>query len=142
MLYKVGLIIGRFQPFHKGHLYLIKKALKQSEKIIIGIGSANVKDEKNPFSFNERKKQILTALRKNKLLNKVKKIVPLDDYPDDNDYWLKQLKKKTGFFEVVFSNNDYVNGILQSRGVKVVSFPFYKRNIYEGTKIREKMKNT
>jgi len=142
MLYKIGLIIGRFQPFHKGHLYLIKQALKHVESLIIGVGSSNVINEKNPFSFEERKKYIEFSLNKHKLLSRIKKIVPIDDYPDDDDYWLKQLKKKTRAFDVVFGNNEWVNGILESRGAKVVRFPFYMRHIYEGVKIREEMKKS
>lgn len=33
-------MIGRFQPFHKGHLKLLKEISKEYDEIIIGIGSA------------------------------------------------------------------------------------------------------
>jgi len=35
-----ALIIGRFQPFHLGHLLLIKEAAKEADIIVIGIGSS------------------------------------------------------------------------------------------------------
>ena len=38
--YKRGLIIGRFQPFHNGHLKLIQQVLEECEELIIVIGSA------------------------------------------------------------------------------------------------------
>jgi len=142
MVYKTGLIIGRFQPFHKGHLYLVKKALEYVDEIIIGVGSVNINNYENPFNFKERKKLINISLKKHKLINKIKNIVPIDDYPDDDDIWLEELKKKTGNFNVVFGNNEWVNGILEAREVKVMRFPFYKRHIYEGKKIREEMKNS
>ena len=142
MKYKTGLIIGRFQPFHKGHLYLVKQSLKQVDSIVIAIGSANINDENNPFSFAERKKYIEASLNKHKLLNKIQKIISVDDYPEDDDFWLEQLKKKTGKFDISFGNNEWVNGILESRGVKVIRFPFHKRHIYEGVKIREEMKRS
>ena len=142
MHHKIGIIIGRFQPFHRGHLYLIKQALKQVDSIVIAVGSANINDEKNPFTFNERKKHIGTSLKRNKLFENIVKIVPIDDYPDDDDFWLEQLKKKTGAFDVSFGNNEWVNGILESRGVKVIRIPFHKRHIYEGVKIREEMKRS
>ncbi|MFH1827374.1 MAG: adenylyltransferase/cytidyltransferase family protein [bacterium] len=142
MLYKTGLIIGRFQPFHKGHLYLIREALKKIDKLIIGIGSSNINNEKNPFSYKEREKYIKTALKKYKLLDKIIKIVPLEDYPDNNDYWLQELKKKTGNFNVAVSNNDWVIGILKERDIKTISFSFYKRDIYEGVKIRKELKKS
>ena len=140
--YKVGFLVGRFQPFHKGHLYLVKQALKHVNLLIIVVGSANISDEKNPFNFEERKKFIKASLIKYKLLNKIQKIVSVDDYPDNDDIWVEELKKKTGHFNVVFGNNEWVNGILEAREVKVIRFPFYKRHIYEGKKIREEMKNS
>ena len=140
--YKVGLIIGRFQPFHKGHLYLVKKALEYVDEIIIGVGSVNIKNNENPFNFNERKNLIEASLEKNKIINRIKKIVPIDDYPENDDIWLEELKKKTGSFDVVFGNNEWVNGILEVRGVKVVRFPLFMRHIYEGKKIRAIIKQS
>lgn len=40
MKYKFGLFIGRFQPFHKGHESIVRKMLKECERVIIAIGSA------------------------------------------------------------------------------------------------------
>jgi nicotinamide-nucleotide adenylyltransferase len=34
------LLIGRFQPFHKGHLQVVKTIARDCDDIIIGIGSA------------------------------------------------------------------------------------------------------
>jgi len=142
MKYKAGLIIGRFQPFHRGHLYLVKQALKHANLLIIAVGSANASDEKNPFGFDERKKFIETSLIKHNLLNKIQKIVSVDDYPEDDDFWLEQLKKKTGAFDISFGNNEWVNGILENRGVKVMRFPLHMRDKYEGVKIREEIKKS
>ncbi|MFZ0697114.1 MAG: adenylyltransferase/cytidyltransferase family protein, partial [Nitrososphaeraceae archaeon] len=36
-----GLFIGRFQPFHLGHLATIKFALKTVEQLVITVGSAD-----------------------------------------------------------------------------------------------------
>ncbi|QQG44191.1 MAG: adenylyltransferase/cytidyltransferase family protein [Candidatus Roizmanbacteria bacterium] len=138
---KTGLIIGRFQPFHKGHLFLINEALKQVDSIIIGIGSASVKDKNNPFSFEERKEFITRSLQKHNLLQKVISILPINDYPSDDD-WLDEVLKKVGKFDVAFGNNEWTNGILEKSGYKVVRVPFHKREIYEGVKIREEMKTS
>jgi nicotinamide-nucleotide adenylyltransferase len=35
-----GLLIGRFQPFHIGHLKAIEQATSENDEVIIGIGSA------------------------------------------------------------------------------------------------------
>ena len=57
----MGLLIGRFQPFHNGHLYLIKEALQSVDRLIIGIGSSNVQNEDNPFDYETRKEMIQTV---------------------------------------------------------------------------------
>ena len=36
-----GLLIGRFQPFHLGHLEAVNFALSKVEQLYIGIGSSN-----------------------------------------------------------------------------------------------------
>ena len=139
MKYKVGFVLGRFQPFHRGHRYLIEKALEQCETVIVGVGSVNVQDEKNPFSFEERKDNIREALKKQNYFSRLKSIVPLDDNPND-DVWLAELLKKAGKIEVVFGNNEWPNSIFEKAGFKVIRVPLYKRNVYEGTKIRAKLK--
>jgi len=54
-----GLFIGRFQPFHLGHLSDIKDALKEVDELVIAIGSSQHSGTKeNPFSTEERIKMI------------------------------------------------------------------------------------
>ncbi len=61
--YDFLVFIGRFQPFHNGHLAVITQALKLSQKIIICIGSAGAaRSLRNPFTASERSKIILEAL--------------------------------------------------------------------------------
>lgn len=51
-----ALLIGRFQPLHIGHVKMIVEALKHSDNIIIGIGSAQEANTyKNPLSYEYRK---------------------------------------------------------------------------------------
>jgi bifunctional NMN adenylyltransferase/nudix hydrolase len=58
-IYDVLVYVGRFQPFHNGHLKVIENALKRCNHLIILIGSAySPRTIKNPFSYKERK-QIL-----------------------------------------------------------------------------------
>jgi pantetheine-phosphate adenylyltransferase len=136
MKYPIALIVGRFQPFHKGHLFLIKKALKKSDKIIIGIGSANISDENNPIDFGTRKKVIEAVAYKEKFENKLIKIVSLDDFFDDKK-WLDNLKKQVGRFNLALGNNDWTNNILENAGYKVLKIDYYKRSLYEGWRIRK-----
>ena len=138
--YQVGLVIGRFQPFHNGHLYLLKEALKIADKIIIGIGSSNIINADNPWTFEERKKVIEEVLRQEGLQKLVIKIVDISDVPNDFE-WLKIANSKTGKFDVVIGNNDWVNGIYEGAGFAVAKINLFKRYLHEGTKIRQLMRS-
>jgi nicotinamide-nucleotide adenylyltransferase len=135
----MGLVIGRFQPFHLGHKYLIEEALKVCDKIIIGIGSSNVSDKSNPYSFEQRERFLREFVNNEKLDNKVLNIVPIVDDPDDN-VWFEILIKNTGKFDVGVGDNDWVNGILEENKIPVVRVGFYDRKKLEGTEIRKLMK--
>lgn len=63
--YKLTAICGRFQPLHKGHVYMIQKALDVAENVVVYIGSANKSGTpKNPFTYYTRRAMILAALYK------------------------------------------------------------------------------
>jgi len=57
---KYSLFIGRWQPFHAGHRKLIQTVLDEGKHVCIGIRDTE-KDEKNPFTVDERKMMIQTA---------------------------------------------------------------------------------
>jgi len=63
-LEQVGAIVGRFQPFHNGHLQLIQAILSEVKFLKIGIGSSQYSHTMyNPFSYDERKEFIIQSLR-------------------------------------------------------------------------------
>jgi len=68
-------VTGRFQPFHAGHLELVRIALGEAERVIIGITNPDPgswrehvdsahrhRPESNPFTFYERMSMINSAL--------------------------------------------------------------------------------
>ena len=58
-----GLLIGRFQPFHLGHLDALHFALTKVDRLWVGLGSSNKPPQKNnPFSAEQRKKMILDSI--------------------------------------------------------------------------------
>lgn len=136
---KIALVVGRFQPFHKGHLFLIKKALEKADKITIGIGSANITDENNPIDYETRKKVIKSVFYKEGIEEKLSKIVPLDDFFDDKK-WLSNLKKQVGKFDLALGNNEWTNKILKKANYKVIEVDYYNRGLYEGWRIRKLIK--
>lgn len=138
--YKVGLVIGRFQPFHLGHKYLIEKALEHADKIIIGIGSSNITDTNNPYALSIRKAFLKQFIQQENLEKRIIKIASIKDTPDDNE-WYKIALCATGPVGVVIGDNDWVNTIYKEHGVPVVEVGHLKRSILQGMKIRESMKN-
>ena len=55
MVYDSGLIVGRFQTFHKGHQSLVDAGLSLCDRILILIGSAQESGtERNPFNIATR----------------------------------------------------------------------------------------
>jgi pantetheine-phosphate adenylyltransferase len=139
MTYKTALIVGRFQPPHFGHLFLIKKALEKAEKIVFVIGSASIYDENNPLSFEQRKKMIKEIIKEENISERVLKIIPLEDFFDDKK-WLENLKEEVGKFDLVIGNNEWTNKILEEAGYKILRVGHYKRSLYEGWRIRKLMR--
>ncbi|MBI3639931.1 MAG: nicotinamide-nucleotide adenylyltransferase [Thaumarchaeota archaeon] len=131
----IGLLIGRFQPFHKGHLAAVNFGLSQVENLWIGIGSSNKNNEKrNPFSADERKEMILSSLDKS-TLNRVQ----IFYIPDVNDHtkWTYHVDSIVPKYDVVFSNDDFTITLYQKHGIKVIPVPLLQREMISGTNIRE-----
>ena len=61
---KTALIIGRWQPWHKGHRELFKAALERAEQVAIGVRATHNTDGSNPFSFEQVKEFINDDLSK------------------------------------------------------------------------------
>lgn len=137
--YKIGLIVGRFQPFHKGHLFMLKEALKLADKLVIALGSSNVSNEANPLSFEKREQMFREILSNEGLEEKVINIVPSPDFESD-DEWLEALMKNVGPFDVAISNNDWTIDVLSGAGYPVERVPFFEREKYQATFVRELIK--
>lgn len=83
IMYQYGFYIGRFQPFHNGHLKMVQEALKQVNHLIIFIGSSsNERTLKNPFIASERQEMIHGCLSDDD--KKRVSYVFIEDCPDDN----------------------------------------------------------
>ncbi len=59
----LALVIGRFQPFHRGHGALLEHALHAAPRVLVVLGSApSPRQVKNPFSAEERSAVIRPSL--------------------------------------------------------------------------------
>jgi len=73
-----ALFLGRFQPFHKGHLSVIQRILKENERVIIALGSAEQNYlPQNPFTASERFQMIEESLKEAKIAPNRYCIIPV-----------------------------------------------------------------
>lgn len=132
-----GLLIGRFQPFHLGHLDALRYALSKVDNLWLGIGSANKSPEKNnPFSAEERKMMILSSID-DSISNRIQ-IFFIPDL-ENHEKWIEMIDTIVPKFEIIFSNDDLTKHLYSKRGTKIEPVPFTNRNSLSGTNIRDKI---
>ncbi len=134
-----ALVIGRFQPFHQGHVFLIESALDLAQNVSICIGSANIINDDNPFPYEKRLRMVEEAIAHNNWSLSISHIIPSDDIPDDAE-WLNDIVKKLPPIDLVVGNNDWVNGICKAADYPVKELEMHNRTIYEGKTIRRLMR--
>lgn len=130
-----GLLIGRFQPFHLGHLTALRFALSKVDKLWIGLGSSNKPLEKNnPFSAEERKEMILSSIDES-----MKQRIQIYFIPDLENHlkWIELIYTLVPKFDIVFTNDELTKHLYSKRDVEVIPIPFVKRDILSGTNIRD-----
>ncbi|KAF6248071.1 cytidyltransferase [Nitrosopumilus sp. b3] len=130
-----GLLIGRFQPFHLGHLEALQFALSKVDKLWLGLGSSNKSPEKNnPFSAEERKEMILSSID-----DSMKNRIEIYFIPDLDNHikWIEKIDSIVPKFDIVFSNDELTKHLYSKRTVQVISIPFLKRDELSGTNIRD-----
>ena len=140
MLLSRGLFIGRFQPFHLGHLATIKFALKSVEQLIIVIGSADKSHEKrNPFTAGERIEMIKDSLDGDNEID-VSRILMIP-VPDTGVHalWTSQINLLVPRYKIVFSNDPFTMILFRETGTKVIEPQLYKRQLFSATEIRSRI---
>jgi bifunctional NMN adenylyltransferase/nudix hydrolase len=91
-LFDYLVFIGRFQPFHLGHLAVVQHALSQSKHVILLIGSAEQpRSTRNVFSFHERAQMVLSAFDEVDAARI--HCVPLIDILYDDSRWVQAVEQ-------------------------------------------------
>ena len=127
MAKKTALFIGRFQPLHHGHIHAIRHAQKKYNTII-AVGSINKRDEKNPFSYQKRRKMVLSVFPN-------AEIIGINDTTDEK--WTRKIKKLK--FDIVISGNPKVWRCLKDCLIEKPQF--LKFDKYNGSEIRKMIKS-
>jgi len=132
-----ALFIGRFQPFHNGHLKVIQEGITDFSFLYIGVGSSQYEHTlENPFSYTERKTMIEVAL--NEQQRSQIQIIPIPDIHDP-PRWVQHVRTIIDDFDIVISNNSFTAQLFKEQGYRIKQTVLFNRNILSGKEIRKRM---
>jgi nicotinamide mononucleotide adenylyltransferase len=133
---RIGMI-ARWQPVHRGHAAVLRALCGCARQALIGIGSPNRHNLRNPFTFEETSDMLNLMLvdRTNYIL------IPVPDL-DDGPRWRALVIALFGALDLFVTDNSYVASLLAAdyRIVRpVVLVPQEARVPINGTLVRQEM---
>ena len=134
-------VLGRFQPFHRGHALMLREAEKCRKvnypnlKLIIAVGSSNRPETlKNPWSASERIAMISSWLDNEAKFDAIVVAIPdIEDPPN----WVSHAEKYHGTSGIFFSSDSSSCDLYNNSGWSIISMPLLQRDDYEGWRVRE-----
>ncbi len=134
-----GMIVGRFQPFHNGHLNAIKYILNEVDDLIVIIAASQQSHQPdNPFTAGERYDMIHnTLVDEFKDLTRVI-IIPANDVKD-NGLWVAHITRLVPKFDIVYTNNPLTEHLFSQTGIEIKRPPLYERKEFNANHIRDLM---
>ncbi len=134
--------MGRFQPFHLGHLEAVRHILREVDELVIVVGSAQQSHTlENPFTAGERITMVRLAMKEDGVLAERYTVMPLPD-AEFHKVWVAHLLSQTPEFQVAFTNESLTGRLLKEEGVRVEKIPFFHRDVYIATEVRRRMLNS
>lgn len=141
-----ALFIGRFQPFHFGHLKAIKEILKKEKFLIIAIGSAQYYEKPdNPFTASERYEMIKSALQEEKINPGSYAIIPVWNI-ENNKKWIEHVNRILPVYRNIYTGSGKTKKLYEEHYKIHKKHPIKNIRLYEisgefisATLIREKM---
>ena len=136
---KRGVFVGRFQPFHNGHLEVIKRIVEDVDELVIVVGSAQYSHRlDNPFTAGERITMIRKALEEEGIQLPRIWIIPVPDV-HQHALWVSRIVGYSPKFDVVYANEPLTRRLFIEAGFNVEPMPMIKREVYLATEIRKRM---
>lgn len=134
----IGIYAGRFQPFHKGHLGAINHLLGECDELFVLICSKvgdDPTDDRNPFSYEERKKMMEITLGDLEWIHI--HFRHIEDQENDEE-WTRVIEQEMPEGKKVsFSNNPNTTKAFKENGYETRSIPV--KNDINATLIRKKI---
>lgn len=136
---KIGALVGRFQPFHNGHLLLVLEILRRYSFVKIGIGSVQYHHtQENPFTYEERAEMITNTLKENNISLDRFQIYPIPDF-HDIVRWTHEVIRILGEFDAFFSNNEWTRQLMLNAGKPIAALFKFEFDRFNGTNIRKRI---
>lgn len=135
---KSALFIGRFQPFHFGHLHIVEEMIKENDRAILVIGSAEKNFvPKNPLTAGERYQLIDAALQEKGISCDKYRILPVRNV---NNYalWVNHINMYVPPYNVLYTGSDLVKACYSTHNVEIKQIDRRHLNI-SATEIRTAM---
>lgn len=150
-LYKLAVLIGRFEPLHNGHVANVKQALEIADKIHIVIGSSKQpRTIKNPFTFDERQRMIQYTLKDLGVDPERYTIAEVGDFSYNDNLWIKTVQDSVTAAHGKVQDRDisilghekddsswYLRAFPSWNFIPLTGFVEYGSNPIDATKIRE-----
>jgi len=150
-----GLFVGRFQPFHNGHLHAIETIIKDNEDLealFIVIGSSRQSHTpRNPFTAGERWVMVhdnimhSPVLMKAEMKGNTKFDVQIFQIPDagNGTVWRQEVIDHLPRFDVVFDNISETSRLFRELGYEIRGYDMIGITLGErwlsGTSVRKSM---
>ncbi len=132
-----GMFLGRFQPFHNGHLSVLETIREEVDRLLVVVGSSQYSHSfENPFTAGERVWMIEEAL---KAKDMSASIIPVPDI-HRNSLWVSHVETFVPPFEVCYMNNPLPKRLFREAGYEIRTFDLVERDRFEATRIREMMR--
>lgn len=133
---RIGMV-ARWKPVHLGHAPVLRALCRVADEALIGIGSSNRYNVRNPFTQDETEQMIRAVLTTEENFT----VIPVPDL-DDGPRWRLMVKEIFGPLDLFVTDNPYVAGLLDefydlSRPVMLV--PEEERIALDGTMVRREM---
>jgi nicotinamide-nucleotide adenylyltransferase len=130
-------MVARWKPVHLGHEPVLRALCDRGERALIGVGSSNRHNLKNPFTFEESVEMIRLALggRANC------EVLPVPDL-DDGPRWRTMVAALFGPLDLFVTDNPYVAHLMAPKyciGRPVDLVPPQERVPLDGTMVRSEM---
>jgi len=134
-------VLGRFQPFHRGHESLLiaaedwRRQNAENLSLIIAIGSSNREESlQNPWSADERSAMIEAWLSESGIQDV--RIVSIPDIEDPPN-WVSHAEQYHGMSGILFTSDFPSAELYEAAGWKVLTTPLENRDSFEGWRVRE-----